>query len=84
MHCYNPAAFDEKPEDPGVELADVPEIEQIVTYGFRERVPVVLAVPQFGESMREQPHGRPDRFFSVLRENPEPDNHLLESDKTVW
>jgi hypothetical protein len=50
MHGDNPAAFDEKPEDPGVELADVPELKQIVTYGFREWVPMVLAVPQFGES----------------------------------
>ncbi len=50
MDGDDPATFHEEPKNAGIEFADVTQLEEIIVDRLRERLTVVLAVPQLGQS----------------------------------
>src|SRR5205823_14261271 len=51
VHSDDSAAFHKEPDDAGVELAEVAQLEQAFTHCFRERLAMVLSIPQFRQAV---------------------------------
>jgi hypothetical protein len=47
MDGDNPAIFDKKPENPGIEFAHMTQLKEPATEGLGQRLPVILAIAQF-------------------------------------